>query len=193
MDSKTPNQNKTLKALLLVTIVSLFSCLSDKPELKDLGQPGDFELIDHNGETFSSESLRGQPYLMFFGFTNCPDYCPNTMAKIRNAYNQLPDSMEKPLILFISVDPERDRPERLKNYLSHFTEHALGLTGTVEQVADVAEMYGAHYEISSAETEVGYLVDHSTYIYLMDEEGTLRYLFRHADTATWLAEGIKQL
>lgn len=150
----------------------------------DLAQPpkgGDFTLTSAEGSV-SLADFRGKVVLVYFGYTWCPDICPLNLSYLTLALNELePEERERVQVLFISVDPERDTPERLREYTAYFAPDFLGLTGTPEQLAEAAGLYGAAYrrgeEGSSA---MGYSVDHSAYTYLLDPSGRLTQTLDHA-------------
>lgn len=156
---------------------------------------GDFTLTDHHGQPFNLADHRGDIFLIFFGFTYCPDACPAMLVKLQDVYGKLetPDG-RRVRTLYITVDPERDTPEKLNEYLSYFTTiNVLGLTGSSDEIGRVAKQYSVIYEKVPLESAAGYLVDHSTWLYLTDGEGKLRYRFRHSDSAEEIVAGVKQL
>lgn len=141
---------------------------------------GPFSLIDQDGKAFTDQDLKGRNFLVFFGFTHCPDVCPTTLFEISEILHRIdpnPDShqsddhdAEPPAALFITVDPERDTPAALKDYLSSFDPHIRGLTGSPEAIAAVAKAY--HVYIKKVPIEGGdYTMDHTAIVYLMDKDG----------------------
>ena len=134
----------------------------------DIGGP--FSLIDQNGTRQNDKDFRGHHMLVFFGFTYCPDVCPTTLSVLSAALNDIGPLAENIVPIFISVDPARDTPEILKPYLSAFGPEFVGLTGTKEEIDKAVSVYRAFYQIPDSEGD-DYLVDHSTVIYLMDDEG----------------------
>ena len=138
----------------------------------DVGGP--FQLVDHNGRPVDETMLEGKWSLVFFGFTYCPDYCPTTLAALDATKQRLGDKAKDLQIVFISVDPERDTPQALKDYLSTdgFPEGVIGLTGTPAQVKAAADTYTAFYS-KSGEGE-GYTMNHSLTVYLMGPDGQFR-------------------
>lgn len=131
---------------------------------------GPFELIDHNGVRVTDRDLRGRPTVMFFGFTSCPDVCPTTLIQIGQWLEALGSDADRLNVVFISVDPERDTPARLKAYLSAFDPRIRGLTGTPAQVAVAAKAFRIYYQKRPVEGS-DYSVDHSSVTYLLDERG----------------------
>ena len=185
---------------LVISIISI-GCestpdISIPKLLDDYGDfGGDFTLTDHHGQSFNLADHRGDIFLIFFGFTYCPDACPTMLVKLQDVYKRL-DIPEGHTVrtLYITVDPERDTPEKLNDYLSYFTTiDILGLTGALDEIDTVAKQYSVIYNKVPLESAAGYLVDHSTWLYLVDQNGELRYRFRHADPAQEIMAGVKQL
>jgi protein SCO1/2 len=132
---------------------------------------GPFQLVDQNGQPTTEAALKGQWNAVFFGFTYCPDVCPGTLQALAAASDQLGPKAKDLKIVFISVDPGRDKPEAVKAFLSgpNLPKNILGLTGTPQQVAAAAKAYRVYYK--KAGDGPDYSVDHSTAIYLMDPKG----------------------
>jgi protein SCO1/2 len=146
------------------------------------GQPnvgGPFELVDQNGRSVDQTLLNGKWTLVFFGFTYCPDYCPTTLTALKATKARLGDKAKDLQIVFISVDPERDTPKALKDYLSSdgFPEGVIGLTGTPQQIRAAADAYRAYYE-KVGEGEF-YTMNHSLTVYLMGPDGKFRTAIAH--------------
>lgn len=133
------------------------------------GVGGPFALTDQNGKTVTDASLRGQPYLLFFGFTHCPDICPSTLYEVSQMFEALGKDT-KARAVFISVDPERDTQSVMKDYLGSFDPRILGLTGTPEQIAAVAKAFRV-YAKKVAQKDGEYTMDHTAMVYLMDSKG----------------------
>ncbi len=133
---------------------------------------GPFMLTAPDGTTVTDQTYRGKWLLVFFGYTSCPSICPTTLNEIATALEKLGPDAEKLEPLFITVDPERDTPEIMKRYTAAFDARIVGLTGSRRQIAAVAEDYGAYGAAHRHKAgPLDYLVDHSTYIYLMDPQG----------------------
>ena len=131
---------------------------------------GPFTLTDQDGRAFSDRDLAGKPYLVFFGFTHCPDVCPTTLFDVSEVMRNLGPDADKTAALFISVDPERDTPAVLKDYLSSFDPHVRGLTGEPATLAAVFKEFRVYYK--KVPLEGGdYTMDHSALVYLMDKGG----------------------
>lgn len=150
------------------------------PKVDASGQPlieGDFDLVDFDGRPVDESILKGRWSVVFFGYTYCPDFCPTTLAMLRAVKAEMGPDGEALQVVFVSVDPERDTPQVLKDYLSTdgFPAGTLGLTGTPEQIRAAARSFGAYYA-KKGEGETA-LFDHSLYIYLMGPDGEARTLF----------------
>jgi protein SCO1/2 len=151
---------------------------------------GPISLVSHTGETVTEDAFKGYPTLIYFGFTYCPDVCPMTLVSIARAYKMLPEGMAPPQTLLISVDPERDTPETLGQYVTTaaFPNNLIGLTGTPEQVRAAADSFIADYSrINDDSSSAGYTMDHTSLLYLMDEDWKLKTFFTHEDTSETIA------
>ena len=146
------------------------------------GQPtvgGPFTLTDQDGQVVDQSILKDKWTLVFFGFTYCPDYCPTTLGVLNAVQERMGDKAKDLQIVFVSIDPERDTPKLLKDYLSSdgFPTGVIGLTGTPEQTAQVAKAYRAFYQ-KVGEGE-GYTMNHSLTVYLMGPDGQFRSAVAH--------------
>lgn len=144
------------------------------------GIGGPFELTKHTGERVTQDDFKGRPSLVYFGFTYCPDICPGTLVAINNAYKRLPDDMEPPQTILISVDPERDTPEALATYVESnaFPDGLVGLTGTPEEIKAVAEEFAAGFNrVDTPDSLSEYTMDHTSLVYVMDENWKLKTFF----------------
>lgn len=144
---------------------------------------GNFTLIGSEGKLGLSD-FSGKVVLLYFGYTTCPDVCPTNLSNLASAMNQLnPEEQAKVQVLMITVDPERDDQTKLDVYLSYFHPSFKGLTGTPEQIAQVAKQYGAVYQKAAiGESALGYAVDHSAFTYLINQQSILLTQLPH-DTA----------
>jgi protein SCO1/2 len=131
---------------------------------------GPFQLTDQNGKTVTEKSLKGKPTLIFFGYTHCPDVCPTSLFEISEVLRALGKDADKVNAVFISVDPERDTPSTMKDYLSSFDPHLEGLSGDPEETAKVIKSYRV-YAKKVPGKDGDYTMDHTALIYLMDREG----------------------
>lgn len=131
---------------------------------------GPFRLTDQNGRAVTNEDMKGHPFLVFFGFTHCPEICPTTLFEVSEVLNKLGPDASKVNALFVTVDPERDTPEKLKDYLSSFNPRLVGLTGDAASLAAVAKAYRVYYK-KVPQDGGDYTMDHTAIVYLMDKDG----------------------
>jgi len=130
---------------------------------------GPFELVDQDGRAVSDRDFKGRPFLVFFGFTHCPDVCPTTLFEISEVLRALGPDADKVNALFVTVDPERDGPAQIKDYLSSFDPHLRGATGDPAAVAAMTKAYRVYAK--KVPQENGYTMDHTAIVYLMDKQG----------------------
>lgn len=154
-------------ALALTAIVA--AVLLRQPEQAGFGQ-GSYNLIDQNGEPVDQTLFAGHPTALFFGFTHCPEVCPTTMAEMASWFEQLGVEGQDLRAYFVSIDPQRDTPEVLGDYVSWVSDRITGLTGTPEEIAKIARAWGVYY----ARVELGgedYTMDHTASVFLLDAQG----------------------
>jgi protein SCO1/2 len=152
------------------------------------------ELTDHNGRRVSLETFRGKLVVLFFGYTHCPDVCPTTLSDMAQAFQLMaPEDAAKVQVLFVTVDPERDTPEVLKEYVPYFHKSFLGLYGTPEETAKAANefrvMYRKHVEPGASD----YLVDHSAGSYVLDTQGRMRLYLPYGQSPKDIAHDLTTL
>ncbi|MGE3523786.1 MAG: SCO family protein, partial [Candidatus Dadabacteria bacterium] len=138
----------------------------------------DFTLTDQNGNKVSLSDFRGEPVFLFFGYTHCPDICPVTLSVLNGVSKEVGEAdKDKFKVLFVTIDPERDDPETLKGYVPYFNESFTGLTGTPDEIKKVANSFRAFYMREESDSEAGYLMGHTSAVYLLDKNGkvVLRY------------------
>jgi cytochrome oxidase Cu insertion factor (SCO1/SenC/PrrC family) len=164
--------------------------VEEMPYFTDLG--GDFALTDQHGKMFRLAEQRGRTALLFFGYTSCPDFCPTTLSRLVQVREVLGTGADSVLAIFVSIDPERDTPEVLRQYLGYFPIEVVGLTGRREDIDRAVSAYGAEYAFSRGE-EAQVYVSHSTHVYLIDAQGRVRHLFDHNDEPQRMAATIRQL
>ena len=157
-------------------------------------QEVDFTLDSPEG-ALSLEDLRGNVVLLFFGFTSCADVCPISLATISHAFSYLNDNeLKMSRSLFISLDPERDTLERLKKYTGYFHPNIIGVTGTIKELNMVTDIYGVKFEKKeSPDSALGYVIYHSSKIFVIDPQGQLRKTFPHNIEAQLLVQQIRSL
>lgn len=169
------------------------------PDLKDINvyvydEPRDlvgFELVDEQGKTATQDSLKGAWTFVFVGFTHCPDICPLALANLKKFDTTLPVEMPEPRYLLVSADPERDTPDRLRDYLSSFGERFHGLTGDLGTLRDLARSLGAVIVHRQADGET--LVDHSGHISLLNPDGRLVALMQPPHSPERLREAFDEI
>jgi protein SCO1/2 len=131
---------------------------------------GPFKLVDQNGQTITDQDLKGRPFLVFFGYTHCPDVCPTTLFDVSEIMRALGKDADRTGALFITVDPERDTPAVMKDYLSSFDPHLRGATGDLKAIEAAEKGYRVYAK--KVPTDNGdYSMDHTALIYLMDKDG----------------------
>lgn len=171
-----------LSTILVIVSASLLVMNRESNQAPVLDTPsgGDFSLQSING-TFNLQDHRGKIVLIYFGYTFCPDICPTNLALMAQTLNAL-EANESKLVtaVFISVDPERDNLTQLKNYTNFFHPQIIGVTGEQKDIDRIARQYGAAYQKVTGESEGGYLIDHSSFTYLVDDQGKLSMSFPHA-------------
>jgi len=137
---------------------------------------GNFSLTDHNNNKYSL-SASSNVKLIFFGFLNCPDVCPTTLSDVSNLLKKL-ESLAKYIDpIFITIDPSRDTPELMKNYLSFFDKRIIGLTGTQEEIEAVSNQYHVYYSYQDKEENNNYTVNHTANIYFLDKDNNVEKIF----------------
>lgn len=171
-----------LAAVAGVVVMGRNSAQQATSLVSSTGQPnvgGPFQLVNQDGQAVDQTLLNGKWTVVFFGFTYCPDYCPTTLSALKATRDRLGADAKDLQIVFVSIDPERDTPQALKDYLSSdgFPEGVIGLTGTPEQVKAAADAYRAYYQ-KVGEGE-GYTMNHSLTIYLMGPDGKFRIPLAH--------------
>lgn len=150
---------------------------------------GPFSLVDHDGRPVTHETFLGEPHLVFFGFTHCPDVCPTKLFDIAMILEEAAGQGREMKALFITVDPKRDTPEIMKSYVTSFADRIVGLTGTQEQIDDVVRAYRAYKRETPLEGG-DYTMDHTAIVYIMDSQG--RFV-NALDTTREPAEAAREL
>ena len=190
-------------SLILFCLVSFlyFVNFSSPTNEKDLRsqylKAGNFQLLSE-GHSFELNQLNGHPVLLYFGYTSCPDVCPVGLAVIRDVLNSSED-FSSVSALFVTLDPDRDSFQKLKEYVSFFHKNIIPLSGSIEQIKTVIEAYGGFFTYASKngksfdDMETDYLVNHSAFYYLIDSEGQLMRVFDHSATSKEIAESLEAL
>jgi protein SCO1/2 len=153
---------------------------------------GPIRLTDQDGKPFDSTTLAGKPYAVFFGFTHCPDACPTTLSEIARVEDEIGAPAKELTTLFVTVDPERDTPAVLKEYISNFGGNTVALSGSPEQVAQAAKEYRVFYK-KVPTSDGGYTMDHTAVLYLMGREGEFRDVIAYSEDHDRYVDKIKKL
>ncbi|HEX7684594.1 MAG TPA: SCO family protein [Trinickia sp.] len=154
-----------------------------------------FTLTEDTGKAVTASAFRGKTTLVYFGYTHCPDVCPETMARLMQVLEKLPAADAKQVrILFISVDPARDTPQALHDYVTAFdAQHIRGLTGTDAQVESLAKRYRVAYQMEKRDANGNYEVTHSSAVYVFDRDGHARLLATSSDTPDAIAHDLQRV
>ncbi len=194
-------------ALVLLMLITVAGCASGAPKAgvqraeergsaeEPSGPPpgGDFTLRSPRGPV-SLHDFRGKVVLLFFGYASCPDVCPTSLAFLTKTLNSLNEKeLAQVQPLFVTLDPTRDDAAKLAEYLRFFHPRFIGLTGTEEEIAEVARLYGVKYYRVEMEGSSDYAINHSAAIYLITQDGTLRFLFPHGTSPALVAKAIRYL
>lgn len=156
-----------------------------------LGQ--DLSLTDHTGQPRTLDHFKGKVVAVFFGFAQCPDVCPTTLAELVQVKEALGDQADALQVVFVTVDPERDTPEVLKQYVTQFDPSFLALSGTVDEISRVAQSFRVFFAKVPNQDGSSYTMDHSAGLYLFDKTGQIRVFARHNAGVEALAHDIRQL
>ena len=176
-------------------VVGLLLMLWALGGLRHVAEPaaigGPFQLTDQSGQTVTEKDLQGRPTLIFFGFTHCPDVCPTALFEMSEIMRKLGSDADRTAALFVTVDPERDTPASMKDYLASFDPHIRGLTGDPAALAAVAKAYRVYYK--KVPLDGGdYTMDHTAIVYLMDKDGRFISPFNMKRTADVAAADLKK-
>jgi protein SCO1/2 len=151
----------------------------------------DFTLTGADGDVSLSD-FRGKLVVIYFGYTFCPDICPATLANVGQALRRMNESQSKDVqLIMISLDPERDTPKKLSEYVVHFYPSFIGITGSNEKLAEVTSLYGIFYEKSAGSTTENYTIDHTATLLVIDREGYLKLVFPFGVTVDEIADDLK--
>ena len=152
---------------------------------------GDFTLTGPDGKPVSLNDFRGKAVMLFFGFLNCPEVCPTTLLTMKKVRQKLGKSADRFQVIFITLDPERDEPVMMGQYVSHFHKSFLGLTGNKEQIGKVAKLY--HVGFKKVPIKETYTIAHTDVLYLLDQQGRTRGLYQRNDTIEQIVKDINSL
>lgn len=189
--------NKVIMGLL-IGLLPLFSTLTSPTHASEPlpiyeGMGGDFTLKGHNGIDVSLSDYQGKVVLIFFGYTHCPDICPVTMSHLKILMKKLGDAESQVQTLFISIDPERDNLDHLKNFVTHFHPSFMGLTAPEDDIVEVALQYGAAFFKQKVDSAAGYLYAHTSSVFLIDQKAQLRGHYKTDQELDALQAGVESL
>jgi protein SCO1/2 len=160
----------------------------------DPPQPAtDFTLTTRHDQTLALNSLRGQWVLLTYGYTHCPDVCPTTLATLKHVKESLGANSPQVRVVFVSVDPERDTPDLTQQYVKHFGEDFVGLSGSPSAVATAAKSFDVTYQKKDSTSAAGYSVSHSAFVYLIDPQSRWRVTYPFGVTAQEIAADLNYL
>lgn len=186
------------RVFLLMLLAILFACSEEQQnapqaeQKSDINIGGDFELINQNGAAVSNATYADKPKIVFFGFTNCPMVCPTSMATITGSLYELSKDEQNAIYpIFISVDPERDTPEQITEFLKDFHPNFVGLTGTKEQAENIKQKFRVFAKKMEIPLDGNYDMQHSTIIYLFDNDWNYVSHFNHQSTSEEIAAKLK--
>ena len=194
---------RRVQVLVIGTVVLtawvLAACAAESPSFRgtvlDPPQPvQDFVLTDHNGQPFRLGDQHGNVVLLFFGYTFCPDVCPTTLGAWKRVHEALGTDAQGVRFVFITVDPDRDTPERLKQHVEIFDSGFIGLTGTPEELQPVYQAFGVYFEKDTeTDSAAGYLVSHTASAFVVDPNGMWRLKHGFGTPVEDIVHDIKQL
>lgn len=187
---------KRLSLMLLLTM--LLGC-SPKPasfvatDITGANFASGFALTSHQGEPVSLSTYAGKVVVLFFGYTHCPDICPTTMSDLAKTMNLLGADANRVQVLFVTLDPERDSVEVLRQYVPEFHPHFVGLTGSKQQIQTVANTYKVFVQQQAPNAQHQYTIDHSAGAYVYDKQGHVRLYFKYGQSAQDMAHDLQLL
>ena len=188
-----------LRRALLLALVALLAACGERAahfNATDIGGVSwgrDFRLLDAAGKPRTLADFKGKAVVLFFGYTQCPDVCPNTMGRLRETMRQLGPDAERVQVLFVTLDPERDTPALLAQYVPGFDARFLGLYGSPEQTAAAAKEFKVFYQKQPGSTAGRYTIDHSAGLFVFDPQGRLRLFVRDGEEPAKIAADLRQL
>lgn len=184
----------------LVLAVLLAACSPAKQELQLYGTDvtgadfaNTFHLTDHTGKPRQLSDFKGKAVALFFGYTHCPDVCPTTMADLAAAMKLLGSKADEVQVLFVTLDPERDTPQVLAQFVPSFDSRFLGLSGTPQQIANAAKNFKIFYAKQETAGKSGYTIDHSAGIYAYDKQGKIRVYIKYGQKPAEIAHDLEQI
>ena len=149
-------------------------------------------LIDHYGEPFKNSTLKNKPSLLFFGFTNCPEICPTTLADLSEITRRVTSSVDSINIIFVTLDPKRDNKRRLKDYIQYFDDNVIGVTGDKIEIKKFAKNWGVFYETVKTSNN-NYTLNHTASVFMIDKLGNFRGIISWGENETSIIQKINNL
>jgi len=190
----------SLILILFIAIISVMAFLIYQAKNKETYHGfynekvlSDFSLTDGSAKEVSLSDYKGKLVLLNFGYTSCPDICPTTLGNLRTIYSKLDENQDEVQVLFVSVDPDRDNPGKLEEYVKFFNNDFIGLTGTEDRLKEVSDIFNIFYFKEGVNTDKDYLMSHPTSIYLIDREGKLILKYPHNTKQEFIVEDLKRL
>ncbi len=185
-------------AAAFALLLFLAACAPEGPKFKTSDVTGasfgrDFALTDANGKARTLADFRGKAVVVFFGFTQCPDVCPTTLATLAEAMKQLGADADRVQVLFVTIDPARDTAELLRNYVPAFDKRFLGLYGDDDATQRVAREFKIIYQKQPGSTPETYTMDHSAGTYIFDMQGRLRLFVNHGQGPEVFAHDLREI
>jgi protein SCO1/2 len=153
----------------------------------------DFTLVGPHNQPVKLSDFRGKATVLYFGYTYCPDVCPTTLAELAQGLKRMGRRADRVQVVMVTVDPERDTPEALAQYMANFDPRFIGLSGTAEQIAAAATPLGIYYERHEGTAASGYLVDHTATVAVIDQDGYLRLVFPFGTPGEDIASDLSRL
>jgi protein SCO1 len=186
------------KFTALAAAALLAACVAEAPKFRSTDITGsgfgrELALTGHDGKPRTLADFRGKAVVLFFGYTHCPDVCPTTLVDMAEVMKKLGNDAARVQVLFVTLDPERDTPEVLANYVPAFGPGFLGLSGDDAATRRAAQEFRIFYEKRAGATPSAYTVDHSAQSYVIDPQGELRLFVRHERIAQDLAEDLRAI
>lgn len=185
--------------LMMALLVVLTACDGDADKwnarsIRGLMPDLAFSLTDENGRPVNEADFRGKTVMVFFGFTHCPGYCPTTLSSLAQALRALPDAVRQDFrVLFVSVDPGRDGPAGLKRYTANFSPSVIGLTGSMENLKDLAKRYRTTFSYGERDGQGNYTVSHGRAVYVFDDQGRARLMIVDTGDPSAIAQDLRRL
>ena len=153
----------------------------------------EFVLTKADGTQFRLSDERGKIVLLFFGYTSCPDVCPTTLAELKQVTDKLGDKAQDTQVVFVSVDPDRDTPEKIQEYVDHFNSSFIGLSGTESELAPIWDEYSIVREVTQSDSAFGVIINHTARLFLIGQNGNLRLSYSYGTPVDDIVHDIKLL